>query len=127
MTVCPAWFCVMKEEYEREKVEINDLNNLIENLLKLEEEDIIEIGDDMDEYAMEVCDGDDENVYNNMVAETNAEDEGMGEKKPKDDDRSMKLGDDSKPDIVDTDEEKSMELCDEPETNVVDNTVTVRS
>ena len=33
---CPAWFCVMKEEYERDKVEINDLNNLIENLLKLE-------------------------------------------------------------------------------------------
>ena len=115
----------MKEEYERDKVEINDLNNLIENLLKLEEEDMMEIGDDMDEYAMEVCDGSDDNDetgYSNMVAETNAEDEENSEKKPKDDDKSMKLGNDTKPNIVDTNDEESMELSDEPETNVVDNT-----
>jgi hypothetical protein len=34
----------------------------------------------------------------------------------------MKLGNGTKPNIVDTNDEESMELSDEPETNVVDNT-----
>ena len=93
------------------------MNILIENLLKLDIEDRMEIDDDTDDYAMEVFDNrNDDHKNSYMVTKPNAEDEEMSEAKPNDDDVSME------PKILEnTDDDEFMELCDEPGTNVMAN------